>query len=363
MPDRIVALKFLDRWLGTTLVRFLPPPRVLPPPAAPRSILIIRPGGIGDAVLLVPTVHYLQKHFPQSSIDILVEQRNAGAFTLCSGLRRVYHYDRPSLLLRLLFNHYDVVIDTEQWYRLSAVIGRLVRAPLKIGYATNERRRLFTHPVHYDLEDYEVNSFLRLLQPLGIGPGDSIEPPWLKVPETAKSAIAKLLPVGDPAPLVVIFPGASIPEKCWGDNHFREVVRWCAERTLKVVLIGGTGEKEIAGRIAAVGAISLVGMTSLAETAAILERAAVVVSGDSGILHIAAGLGRSTVSLFGPSSSAKWGPRGDQHVVLRPSECPACSRYGTTPPCPQNVRCMQEISVENVTSAIRTLLPTHLTTD
>lgn len=354
---KIYFLKSLDRWLGTTLARLLPAPRPLPPPAAPHSILFIRPGGIGDAVVLVPAIQSLKEHFPAASIDILAEQRNAGAFALCSGLRHVYLYDRPSQLLRVLRNRYDVVIDTEQWYRLSAVIVRLVRAPVKIGFATNERRRLFSHPASYDLEDYEVNSFLRLLQPLGIGLSDSSPERWLQAPETARSAVAKLLPAGDPTPLVVIFPGASIPEKRWEEDRFCEVVRWCGEQGHKVVLIGGGGEKAVAGRIAAAGAINLVGMTSLAETAAVLERAAVVVSGDSGVLHIAAGLGRPAVSLFGPSSAAKWGPRGDRHVVLRPSGCPTCSRYGTTPPCPHNVLCMREISVEDVTDAIRTLLP------
>ena len=265
-------LKNLDRWLGTTLVRLLPAPRPLPSLVAPRSILLIRPGGIGDSVLLVPAIQSLKNCFPQTSIDILAEQRNAGAFALCSGLRQVHLYDRPDQLLRVLCNRYDVVIDTEQWYRLSAVIARLVRAPLKVGFATNERGRLFTHPVAYDLEDYEVNSFLRLLQPLGIGPADSSDGPWLQVPEAAGNAAAKLLPSGDSTPLVIIFPGASIPEKCWGEDRFREVVQWCAGQRYKVVLIGGGGEKEVAGRIAAAGAISLVGMTSLAETAAVLER-------------------------------------------------------------------------------------------
>jgi len=318
---------------------------------APRSILLIRPGGIGDAVLLVPAIQALKEHFPEASIDILAERRNAGVFALCPGLRHVYHYDRPGQLLRVLRNRYDVVIDSEQWHRLSAVVARVVRAPVKIGFSTNQRHRLFTHAISYALEDYEANSFLRLVEPLGISA--ALPPvPWLFVPDLARETVAKLMPAEDPSPLVIIFPGASIPEKRWGEDRFREVVKWCAEQSFKVVLIGGAGEEEVAGRIAGADVVNLVGMTSLVETAAVLGRAAVVVSGDSGVLHIAAGLGRPTVSLFGPSSATKWGPRGDRHLVLRPTNCPDCSRFGTTPPCPHNGRCMQEIGVEEVTAAI-----------
>jgi len=124
-----------------------------------------------------------------------------------------------------------------------------------------------------------------------------------------------------------------------------------------VVLVGGAGERELCDRIATVAdATSLAGTTSLVETASILERAAVVISGDSGVLHIAAGLNRPTVSLFGPSSAAKWGPRGARHIVLRPAACPSCSQFGYIPDCPRGVRCMQQIAVENVTDALAGLL-------
>jgi lipopolysaccharide heptosyltransferase II len=356
---RIRLLKALDRWLGTTLAHLLPKL-----PASPRhtatihAILLIRPGGIGDAVHLAPAIQSLRSHFPQVEIDILAERRNAGAFVLCPGIRQVYLYDHPGQLLQTLRNRYDAVIDTEQWHRLSAVVARLARSPVKIGYATNERARLFTHAIPYSHDDYEAASFPHLLEPLGIAAGPVPVAPWLLAPDEACKAAAGLVGQDDGRPLVASFPGASIAERRWGAGRFRAVAQWCGMHGLHVVVVGGReesgeGEQIVAG----LDALSLAGRTSLAETAAILARATVVVSGDSGVLHIAVGLGRPMVSLFGAGLAAKWAPRGVRHIVPnRHLPCSPCTRFGYTPPCPIDTRCIKELAVADVTGAIDMLL-------
>jgi len=359
---RISPLKKLDGAVGPVVARCLPAPRRDARPLPLARLLLIRPGGIGDAVHLVPAVQAIRKNFPQAVIDILAERRNAGAFALCPEIRNVYLYDRPRQMLQVLRNRYDVVIDTEQWHRLSAVIARLVKAPFKIGYATNERVRLFTHAIPYSHDDYEVDSFLRLLGPLGVTKFAPSAEAWLQVPEAARQKVTRLLPDGDERPLVVLFPGASIAERRWGAERFREVAAWSLGRTLRVAVVGGEGDREEGERIAAdLPVINLAGLTTLAETAAILERAAVVISGDSGILHIAVGLGRPTVSLFGSGIAAKWAPRGPRHVVLnRNLPCSPCTRFGYTPACPHAARCMREIVVDEVTAGIARLLSPSL---
>ena len=133
---------------------------------------LIRPGGIGDAVLLVPVINRLRQVFPFVQIDILAEKRNSGAFALCPAVDHALCYDRPQDLRTVLGRKYDVVVDTEQWHRLSAVVARMVRSRFKVGYGTNERKRMFTHAVDYSHDNYEVFSFFDLLKPLGV------DPPW-----------------------------------------------------------------------------------------------------------------------------------------------------------------------------------------
>lgn len=356
---KVHLIKFIDRWLGNALALSLPKP--LPPPqnlSRLRSVLLIRPGGIGDAVHLVPTIQALQNYSPDIVIDILAECRNCGVFDLSPGIRQVFCYDRPGQFLNVWRNCYDVVIDTEQWHFLSAVVARLVRAPLKIGIATNERTRLFTHAISYCQENYEVDSFLRLLEPLGIADwGKMSSDKWLRVPKDSERLMASLLPADNNRPIIVLFPGASITEKCWGSDRFRLVAEWCLRQELRVIVVGGKGDREEGQSIATgLDVLNLAGRTSLAGTAAILEHASCLVSGDSGLLHIAAGLGIPTVALFGPSSVAKWAPRGAQHITLLKADCSPCSRYGYTPECPHDVGCMSEITVPDVISAISRLM-------
>jgi ADP-heptose:LPS heptosyltransferase len=274
-----------------------------------------------------------------------------------TGLRKIFIYDRPAGLASVLRRRYDVVIDTEQWHRLSAVVGRLVRSKMKIGFATNQRVRLFTNPVGYDLDRYEGESFLDLLAPLGIFAEDQAPSDLLVIPAAARKAGAELLRPAGEAPLLVMFAGASIPEKRWAAANFRAVIDDCLGAGLAVAMVGGAADAAANAEIAAGRPVlNLAGRASLAETAAIIDRAACVVSGDSGVLHIAAGLGRPTVALFGPSSVAKWAPRGGRHITLLKADCSPCSRYGYTPDCPSEVRCMRDINVTDVTSAIARLL-------
>jgi len=355
---RIQLLKKLDALLGPVVCRLLPLHRADGVIDAPASILLIRPGGIGDAVLLVPAILALKKRFPACRVDVLAERRNAGAFALCPQLGEVLHYDRPRELVRVLRRRYDLVIDTEQWHRLSAVVARLIRSRLKIGFGTNERRRMFDYGIAYRQDRYEVDSFLDLLVPLGIAP-EPVEAPFLTVPETAQQEAARLLAPLDGQPFVVLFPGASIAERRWGGTRFRELAKAIVRQGKAVIVVGGP-EDRAAGDVIVEGlapALNLAGWTSLAGTAAVLSRAQLLVSGDSGVLHMAVGLGVPTVSLFGPGIVEKWAPRGDGHVVIRRHlDCSPCTRFGNTPPCPVGGACIREIAVADVWDEVASLV-------
>lgn len=351
----ITVLKWIDRTVGKFVVRCMSA-AVARTVGKTCLVLLIRPGGIGDAVILIPTIKALREMYPACKIDVLAEKRNADSFSLVSGIRAVYAHDSP-VALSLVLKNYDVVIDTEQWYRLSAVVARLVRAPIKIGFGTNERRRMFTYDIPYDPDVYEVDNFLALLKPLGVeGIRESLSVALKLPPESIVKADQLLEPLYS-EPFVVILPGSSVPEKCWGKERFSIVARQLGEDGYKVVVVGGKEDRGVGEQIAGTAGLNLAGKTTLPETAAVIARSRLVICGDSGVLHIAAGLGVPTVSLFGPSSEVKWAPRGDNHVVLnRHLPCSPCSRFGTIPPCPINVRCMKEITPDEVLEAARRLL-------
>ena len=356
---KIRALKTIDRLSGILAVNLLRPPSVnsIDVNVDP-SFLLIRPGGIGDAAHLIPTIQTIRGHYPDADIDILAEKRNYAVFSLCPDVHNLYCYDSPRELLAAIRGGYDVVIDTEQWHRLSAVVARLTRAPLLIGFGTNERRRLFTHSIPYSHDEYEVDSFFRLLAPLGIEPPSELTTPWLTIPQDAMRRAETLLGELQGERFAVIFPGASIPERRWGAERFSAVAVDLFRSGTPVVVVGGKEDAKAGETIVkGVKGLNLAGRTSLVETAAVISRSTLLISGDSGILHIGVGLGISTVSLFGPGIAAKWSPHGDVHKVLnRHLPCSPCTKFGYTPRCPYNVRCMEEISVDDVVSAVTSLL-------
>lgn len=348
-------LKSLDGVVGRIAIHLTPVPRVrLRAAYGIRSILVIRPGGIGDAALLAPTIHALQGAYPDAHIHILAEKRNGGTFALIPEVDRVFLYDTPTGLMEAIRCCYDLVIDTEQWHRLSALIARLTGAPILIGFDTNDRRRMFTHTVTYSHERYEADSFMDLLAPLGIESRRDENAVFLLPPDSAtQQAMTLLEPLGG-EPFVAMFPGASITERQWGSDRFRQVVRQLEGRGIRSVIIGGGNDLTLGEEIVhGSSALNLAGSSSLAGTAAVISLSRLLLTGDSGILHIGVGLGVPTVSLFGPGIAAKWAPRGPWHTVLdRGLSCSPCTRFGTTPPCPRDVACLSEIMPEDVAAAI-----------
>lgn len=354
---KLSLIKKIDSLAGTAAVRLLSAPFKKDMPKNLRSVLIIRPGGIGDAVLLVPAIQVLKKKYPATKITVLAERRNSAVFGLCTVVDRTLQYDRLSDLFKVMSSRYDLVIDTEQWHRLSAVVARFTRAPLLIGYGTNERSRLFTHSISYSHDDYEVESFFKLLAPLGL---KSIRTSkrFLSIPATVASRVLELLEPVAEKQFVLLFPGASIPERRWGADRFQLIAKMLSAFEIPTVVVGGDEDREQGNRIVAGGVgLNLAGRTSLAETAAVIDKSALLVSGDSGLLHIAVGLGKPTVSLFGPGRARKWAPRGEDHIIINKGlPCSPCTTFGTTPPCRVDGQCMKEIGVDEVFNAITILL-------
>lgn len=353
---KVRLLKELDRYLGNAAV-FLSRKPVPVAGHAPRNILFIRPGGIGDAVLLLRALRLVKEKYPACTITVLAERRNAAIFSFCGAVTRILLYDRISDLRAAVRGGFDVVIDTEQWHRLSAVVARLTGASLLIGFATNNRKKLFTHAIEYSHDIYEGESFLTLLKPLGIVPPDEPEVS-LEIPPQAAANVEKKLAVLAGKSYIVLFPGASIPERRWGTRKFQELARRIHDLGFPVVVVGGRDDEAVGDEIVSGGAgINFAGKTSLAETAALLEHSLLLVTGDSGLLHIAAELKVPTVSLFGPGIEKKWAPRDARHLVLNKQlDCSPCTRFGYTPKCLIGARCLALITVADVEKAIRRIV-------
>ncbi|RNC67617.1 MAG: glycosyltransferase family 9 protein [Desulfuromonadales bacterium] len=360
MSVKIRLIKWFDDVFGRLLVvmgRALPYKELEVPV---RRILVIRPGGIGDALLLLPLIKSIKLKNPTLHLTLLAEKRNSAVFSMCHFIDCVFCYDKYGELCHALEASYDAVIDSEQWYRLSAVIAKCTGAAIRVGFASNERSYLFTDTIPYRFDVHEAINFNNLLTPIK----DYLNDPQLTfdnlidIPADATKSAELLLGETGHSSFVVLFPGGSVSEKQWGAENFSYLVERLDAEGLPIVVIGGANELLTSSVVLSKAqGINLAGKTSFHETAAVIAKAAVVVSGDSGVLHLATTLGKPTVSMFGPSDATKWAPRGKQHVVLNKAlYCSPCSWFGQIPPCPYGVRCMTEISVDEVEQAVLTLL-------
>ena len=367
MGAREQLLKLADlvaaRPLGALLGAVWPRRPAAPPSAPPRRVLVIRPGGIGDAVLVAPMLAALRAAWPAASITLLLERRNAGVLDGAGLADETLLYDRPLAgLLRAVRGRFDLVVDTEQYHAASALVAYLGGAPRRIGFGTNARRRLLTTAVPYSQETYEARSFLDLARAAtGAEPAWDPEAPFFPLRDEERAFAARTLaPLGD-RPLVVVHPGASIPERRWPAERYGFVAAGLADDGAAIAIVGGASDRA-AGRTiaAALGGrphVDLCGATTLREAAAVIARAAVYVSADTGLLHLAYALGVPSVHLFGPGVLAKWGPPGKRYVSVRePTPCSPCTTYGYTPPCCQGMACMLGIAPERVLAAARARL-------
>ena len=326
-------------------------------------VLVIRPGGIGDAIMLLPMLKALQDALPDRRIDILCESRNRDIFRLAMPDAAVTAYDKTPFhaLLSLRRTKYGTVIDTEQFHNFSGVMTALTQAPLRVGFKINTNRRgLYTHLVSYDLDGPEDVQFGRLLS-AACGRVMTL-PPRLGILASAKlPALPADLKIS--GPILVIHAGGSIASKRGPTKMLASVCRAAAvEFKMRPVIIGNGGDKVYADEIlreAGEPAINLCGRLSLGETAALCKTAAAVVGPDSGIAHLAVALGTPAVVLFGPSDPAKWGPpEGSGQAIRNPLPCSPCSIFGYTKPCRRH-ECIEGITDAQILEALRGILITR----
>ena len=256
---------------------------------------------------------------------------------------------------------YDRVFDTEQSHFLTGALVALLKAHKKIGFATKGRERAYDVSVEYFQDQYEANSFFRLFAAgIEIWPQKfRLQPSYFFPTDQERKKVNALLS-DIRREIVCMFPGASIKERLWPIDRWSKVADELWEYGYKPIIIGGRAEIDMSQEImdtASSPILNLCGRLSLSETAALFDCSRLLISTDSGILHIGAMCDTPTVSLFGPGIADKWGPRGERHRIINKNlPCSPCTKFGNTPPCPNRHECMKEITSKEVIDAAKDLL-------
>ncbi len=370
---KLKLLQSADRLLGPYLYRHARPKvRALSrsdagqpiPREAVHRLLVIRPGGLGDAILCQPMLQALRNFYGAARIDLLVETRNAGIHSIEKMYDRIFCYDANpvSVWRNLRQTNYDLIVDTEQYHHLSSLVANSLGPEYLCGFDTLDRGRLQTHSVDYSEDEYEVFAFNRLAEAV-IGkpiPFD-VEQPFMSINSHALGEFAPTITRANNRKIVVFAPAAAGAYKAWSSERYAEVARRLIDRNCFVILLGGKDAESTAQLICSgdtsQNILNLTGRTTLAQTAGILQRSRLLISADTGVMHLAYGVGVSTVSLFGPGLYKKWAPPAKRHRIVRKSlSCSPCTKFGVVPPCPYDAACMRDIEVDEVMRSAEELL-------
>ena len=231
----------------------------------------------------------------------------------------------------------------------------------RLGYESNGRKLFLTNSLPFPAtiqKQHLVTTYKSLLKPLGIPLSQTAPRLFLSAHELADArALLTKLGVPENTTIVGINPGATYGSaKCWLPERFREVTeRLLQDKELYIVYFGDQASASLVNEICQglpARVINLAGHTTLRELATMISICDVLLTNDSGPMHIADALGTPLVALFGSTSDVITGPYHQQGVIHKHVECSPCYQRV----CPIDFRCMKRIESDEVYRAVRNII-------
>lgn len=341
-------------------------------PAA-RRILLIKPSSLGDVVHALPVLAGLRKAYPEAHIAWLIGTGFAPLLTEHPLIDELIPFDRKrygrlwrsprslrdfgQFLRHLRRSRFDLVVDLQGLFR-SAFFARVTGAACRVGFANARELApiFYTRRVPVPADDtHAVDNNLAVARALGI----PVDPPEFPLPIDAQERAAFRAMLRDTAgrdigPFTAVIIGTRWASKCWPAEHWATLLDTLAATDLPpCVLLGGPDDVPLAAEIksrATTSPIDLVGRTTLRGLAAAIAESRLVLTPDSGPMHIAAALDKPLVAIFGPTNPVRTGPYSDRaRVVRRPLECAPCYRRY----CPLgHHNCLRQLAPDEVARAV-----------
>ncbi len=334
------------------------------------NILIVKLSAIGDVVHALPAAAALKKSMPSCKISWVVEKM---AYDLvadhpyideaivfdkakCKSLGGLICY-APRFLRDLRRRHFDVALDLQGLMKSALIAWGSGAAKRYVYENSREGSDWLAQRIvgQHALGGHVTERYLDVVRYLGCDVQTGSADYGIFVSdEERKTAynLARHQGFDMKQRYAVFILGANWPNKIWPQEHFAAVGDVLYGKGIIPVVVGGSGDGQLAAIVAEqmkIPPIDLTGRTSLKQLAAILEQAAVVIGGDTGPMHLAAALKTPTVALMGPTDEARNGPYGQGHaVVITPHDCAGCWQRS----CPKGWDCLAALKSEAVLTAV-----------
>ena len=324
-----------------------------------RSILIVKPSSLGDIVHAMPAVCAIRKKFPESRISWVIKKKFASILEDNDCVDEIIPYEGAAGFLRTLLllrqRGFDMAVDLQGLLR-SGIFSFASGAGVRAGFANaREMSHLFLNrKVVTDRQTHGISRCMEIVRDLG---ADTEEIDYgMGIDAQVRQGVLESLRAGgleEGARFVLVNHSARWLTKRWGSSRYAELCRSIyAETGIKCVLSGDDTETGPAAEIkrgCPDGVVDLAGKISLRGLPALAAEAAVVVTNDTGPMHIAAAVNTQVVAVFGPTDPKLTGPYGRGHTVLRKElRCAPCFEEDCT-----GMECMEAVSVKEVFEAVK----------
>ena len=337
-----------------------------------KNVLIVKLSAIGDVIHALPVSYALKETYPDVKITWVVEPPAYELLKMNPYVDKIIVFHKKEFKslggflshigpFRQLLQQeqYDAVLDLQGLFK-SAAIAYLAQAPIKLGMCNmREMSDKVSRPVvGPHAQGHIVERYLDVARALGCRVEQVRFP--LQVPERDQALAEALFQQAhaDMAnPYVALPVGANWPNKRWPEKNFAELCDWLyAQRLIPVLLGGGAVDTQRAAVIcqqAEIPPVDLVGRTSFPQLTYILQQAELAIGGDTGPVHLAAGVGTPTIMLMGPTDANRNGPYAQpENAIEVDRPCRGCWQRA----CPDGQDCLAAITVAEVEARIHTVL-------
>ncbi len=337
-----------------------------------KNILVVKLSAIGDVIHALPVSYAIRETFPDARLTWVVEPAARELLVDNPYIDEILLFEKKKFKSmggflanfgpfrrKLQRTRYDAALDLQGLFK-SAAIAYLSKAPKRLGTCNmRECSDKISQPVvGPHASGHIVERYLDVARALGCRVDRVVFP--IQISERDQALTPRIMQQAGAQmdnPYVALAVGANWPNKRWPTASFAKLSDWLYSQSLIPVLVGGgTLDESLAAEIGAAAEIppvNLVGKTSLKQLAYILQNAVLTLGGDTGPVHLSAGLGTKTVMVMGPTDANRNGPYGQLENAIE-ADWPC--RYCWKRACPRGHDCLSRISVEQVKEKIRTVL-------